>query len=122
MAINSFNPAEVAKEFGDEVTAALADFIEAETKQKASAAARRTRVIRSHGKKYVYAKYANTGQLSSNVRQSGKGNKKIVDAGTRAIYRGKGYDGMYFLVEKQGIKDVKAIMKKASKYADSLKL
>lgn len=120
--IQGFNPAEVAEEFGDEVTAALADFIEAETKQKANAASRRVRLIRSHGKIYNYARYQNTGQLSANTRQTGSGNRRIVDAGTRASYRGTGYDGMYFLVEKQGQKDVKAILKKAAKYASSLKL
>lgn len=120
--IQGFNPSEIAEEFGDEVTAALADFIEAETKQKANAASRRVRLIRSHGKRYNYARYQNTGQLAANTRQTGTGNRKIVDAGTRASYRGTGYDGMYFLVEKQGQKDVKAILKKAAKYASSLKL
>jgi hypothetical protein len=120
--IQGFNPAEVAEEFGDEVTAALADFIEAETKQKANAASRRVRFIRSHGKTYNYARYQNTGQLAANTKQTGSGNRKIVNAGTRASYRGTGYDGMYFLVEKQGQKDVKAILKKAAKYASSLKL
>ena len=120
--IQGFNPAEVAKEFGDEVTAALADFIEAETKQKASAAARRPRIIRSHGHSYTYSRYQNTGQLAANTRQTGSGERRKVDAGTRASYRGTGYDGMYFLVEKQGIKDVKSILNKASKYAKSLKL
>ena len=41
--------------------------------------------------------------------------------GTRASYT-SGYHGMYFLVEKKGMEDVKTTLKKGSNYANSMKL
>ena len=68
-----------------------------------------------------YARYQNTGQLSSNLKQVKKGDKVVVNAGTRASYT-SGYHGMYFLVEKKGMQDVKTTLKKGANYANSMKL
>ena len=50
-----------------------------------------------------------------------KGDKVVVNAGTRASYT-SGYHGMYFLVEKKGMQDVKTTLKKGANYANSMKL
>ena len=47
--MNSLNTASIAKEMQTKVTERMGDWFEAEFKAKANAAARRTRVIRSHG-------------------------------------------------------------------------
>ena len=47
--------------------------------------------------------------------------KIVVNAGTRASYT-SGYHGMYFLVEKKGMQDVKTTLKKGANYANSMKL
>lgn len=121
MAMNSLNTSSIAKEMQTKVTERLGDWFEAEFKAKADAAARRTRVIRSHGHAYIYARYQNTGQLSRNLKQVKKGDKVVVHAGTRANYT-NGYHGMYFLVEKKGMEDVKTTLKKGANYANSMKL
>lgn len=112
----------IAEGFKERIQQKVGDFVLAETKAKAGIAARRTRVIRSHGHKYTYARYSNTGQLARNTRLSKKGEGLVVDAGTRANYSGTGYHGLYFLREKQGERDVKAILKKSEKYTSALKL
>lgn len=122
MAVNNIDAGAIAKQFKDQVTERMADWFESELKVKSNAAMRRPHLIRSHGHTYTYARYQNTGQLARNIRQADKGDRKIVDAGTRANYSGTGYHGMYFLVEKQGMKDVKSTLSKGSKYANSLKL
>lgn len=119
--MNSLNTSSIAKEMQTKVTERLGDWFEAEFKAKADAAARRTRVIRSHGHAYIYARYQNTGQLSRNLKQVKKGDKVVVHAGTRANYT-NGYHGMYFLVEKKGMEDVKTTLKKGANYANSMKL
>ena len=68
---------------------------------------------------YTYARYQNTGELSRNLKQVKKGDKVVVDAGTRAKYT-SGYHGMYFLVEKKGMEDVKTTLKKGANYANCL--
>lgn len=122
MAVSNIDVSAASKMFQDQVTEKMADWFEAELKAKAQTAARRPRLIRSHGHTYNYARYQNTGQLARNIRQADRGNKKIVDAGTRANYSGTGYHGMYFLVEKQGERDVKNTLNKGAKYANALKL
>ena len=119
--MNSLNTSSIAKEMQTKVTERLGDWFEAEFKAKADAAARRTRVIRSHGHAYIYARYQNTGQLSRNLKHVKKGDKVVVHAGTRANYT-NGYHGMYFLVEKKGMEDVKTTLKKGANYANSMKL
>ena len=114
MAMNSLNTSSIAKEMQTKVTERMGDWFEAEFKAKANAASRRTRLIRSHGHTY-------TGQLSSNLKQVKKGDKVVVNAGTRANYT-SGYHGMYFLVEKKGMEDVKTTLKKGANYANSMKL
>ena len=59
--------------------------------------------------------------MAGNLKQVKKGDKVVVNAGTRANYT-SGYHGMYFLVEKKGIQDVKTTLKKGSNYANSMKL
>ena len=54
-------------------------------------------------------------------KQVKKGDKIVVNAGTRASYT-SGYHGMYFLVEKKGMQDVKTTLKKGANYANSMKL
>ena len=97
------------------------ELTEAEFKAKANSASRRTRLIRSHGHTYTYSRYQNTGQLSANLKQIKKGDKIIIDAGTRANYT-SGYHGMYFLRNKKGMQDVKTTLKKGANYANSMKL
>ena len=121
MAMNLLNTSTIAKEMQTKVTERMGDWFEAEFKAKANAASRRTRLIRSHGHTYTYARYQNTGQLSSNLKQVKKGDKIVVNAGTRANYT-SGYHGMYFLVEKKGMQDVKTTLKKGANYANSMKL
>ena len=121
MAMNLLNTSSIAKEMQTKVTERLGDWFEAEFKAKANAAARRARIIRSHGHTYTYAKHQNTGQLAGNLRQVKRGDKVVVHAGTRANYT-NGYHGMYFLVEKKGIQDVKTTLKKGANYANSMKL
>ena len=122
MAINGLDTGAIAKSFQNQVTNRLADWFEAELTVKAQNAARRPRIIKSHGHRYSYSRYQNTGQLARNIRQLKRNDKVIVDAGTRANYTGTGYHGMYFLVEKQGERDVKTTLKKGAKYTESLKL
>ena len=98
--MNLLNISSIAKEMQTKVTERMGDWFEAEFKAKANSARRRTRLIRSHGHTYTYARYQNTGQLSSNLKQVKKGDKIVVNAGTRANYS-SGYHGMYFLVEKK---------------------
>ena len=119
--MNSLNTASIAKEMQTKVTERMGDWFEAEFKARATAASRRTRLIRSHGHTYTYSRYQNTGELSRNLKQVKKGDKVVVNAGTRASYT-SGYHGMYFLVEKKGIQDVKTTLKKGSNYANSMKL
>ena len=121
MAMNSLNTSIIAKEMQTKVTERMGDWCEAEFKAKANAASRRTRLIRSHGHTYTYARYQNTGELSRNVKQGKKGDEVVVDAGTRANYT-SGYHGMYFLVEKKGMEDVKTTLKKDTNDANSMKL
>lgn len=121
MAVNSIDTASVAKEMQTKVTERMGDWFEAEFKAKANAASRRTRIIRSHGHNYTYSKYQNTGQLSRNLKQVKKGDKIVVNAGTRANYT-SGYHGMYFLRTKKGMQDVKTTLKKGANYANSMKL
>ena len=98
--MNLLNTSSIAKEMQTKVTERMGDWFEAEFKAKANSASRRTRLIRSHGHTYTYARYQNTGQLSGNLKQVKKGDKVVVNAGTRANYT-SGYHGMYFLVEKK---------------------
>ena len=121
MAVTLLNTSIIAKEMQTKVTERMGDWFEAEFKAKANAASRRTRLIRSHGHTYTYARYQNTGELSRNLKQVKKGDKVVVDAGTRANYT-SGYHGMYFLVEKKGMEDVKTTLKKGANYANSMKL
>lgn len=106
MAVNLIDTASIAKEMQSKVTERMGDWFESEFKVKANSASRRTRLIRSHGHTYTYARYQNTGQLSSNLKQVKKGDKVVVNAGTRANYT-SGYHGMYFLVEKKVCKTLK---------------
>ena len=78
MAMNSLNTSIIAKEMQTKVTERMGDWFEAEFKAKANAAARRTRLIRSHGHTYTYARYQNTGQLARNLKQVKKGDKVVV--------------------------------------------
>lgn len=121
MAVNSIDTASIAKEMQMKVTERMGDWFEAEFKAKANAASRRTRLIRSYGHSYTYSKYQNTGQLSRNLKQVKKGDKIVVNAGSRANYT-SGYHGMYFLVEKKGMQDVKTTLRKGANYANSMKL
>ena len=121
MAVNSIDTASIAKEMQMQVTERMGDWFEAEFKAKANSASRRTRLIRSHGHTYTYSRYQNTGQLSANLKQVKKGDKIIIDAGTRANYT-SGYHGMYFLRNKKGMQDVKTTLKKGANYANSMKL
>lgn len=121
MAMNLLNTASIAKEMQTKVTERMGDWFEAEFKAKANAASRRTRLIRSHGHTYTYSRYQNTGELSRNLKQVKKGDKVVVNAGTRASYT-SGYHGMYFLVEKKGMQDVETTLKKGAIYANSMKL
>ena len=73
MAMNLLNTSSIAKEMQTKVTERMGDWFEAEFKAKANSASRRTRLIRSHGHTYTYARYQNTGQLSSNLKQVKKG-------------------------------------------------
>ena len=82
MAVNLLNTASIAKEMQTKVTERMGDWFEAEFKAKANAASRRTRLIRSHGHTYTYARYQNTGELSRNLKQVKKGDKVVVNAGT----------------------------------------
>ena len=104
--MNLLNTSSIAKEMQTKVTERMGDWFEAEFKAKATAASRRTRLIRSHGHTYTYARYQNTGELSRNLKQVKKGDKVVVNAGTRANYT-SGYHGMYFLVEKKVCKTLK---------------
>ena len=67
MAVNLLNTSSIAKEMQTKVTERMGNWFEAEFKAKANSASRRTRLIRSHGHTYTYARYQNTGQLSSNI-------------------------------------------------------
>ena len=111
----------IAKLFNDDITEQVAQFFETEMKLKAQVARNRTKIIKSHGHRYTYAKYQNTGQLARNIKVLKKGNKRIVQDGTRADYT-SGYHGMYFLVEKAGERDVKAVLNKGKKFTEALKL
>ena len=71
--MNSLNTSIIAKEMQTKVTERMGDWFEAEFKAKANSASRRTRLIRSHGHTYTYARYQNTGQLSGNLKQVKKG-------------------------------------------------
>lgn len=119
--VNQIDTANVAKEMQMQVTERMADWFEAEFKAKANSASRRARIIRSHGHSYTYAKYSNTGQLSRALKQVKKGDRIIVNAGTRANYT-SGYHGMYFLRVKKGMQEVKSTLKKGANYANSMKL
>ena len=121
MAMNLIDTTSIAKEMQTKVTERMGDWFEAEFKAKANSASRRTRLIRSHGHTYTYARYQNTGQLSGNLKQVKKGDKIVIDAGTRANYT-SGYHGMYFLRNKKGMQDVKTTLKKGAIYANSMKL
>lgn len=113
----------IGEQFNEKVTGRMADWFEAELKAKANTAGRRTRIIRSHGHSYTYSKYQNTWQLGRNIKQYDRGKgAKVVDAGRRSDYTGTGYHGMYFLVEKKGMQDVKTTLKKGANYANSMKL
>ena len=81
MAVNLLNTSSIAKEMQTKVTERMGDWFEAEFKAKANSASRRTRLIRSHGHTYTYARYQNTGQLSSNLKQVKKGDKVKVITG-----------------------------------------
>ena len=123
MAVNLIDTTSIAKEMQSKVTERMGDWFEAEFKAKANSASRRTRLIRSHGHSYTYSKYQNTGQLGRNIKQYDRGKgAKVVDAGRRSDYTGTGYHGMYFLVEKKGMQDVKTTLKKGANYANSMKL
>lgn len=112
----------IARLFKDEVTEKTADFFKINLKQKATTASRRTKIIRAHGKTYIYPKYQNTGQLARNIVVTKDGDKRIVNDGTRAGYSDGSYHGMYFLVEKAGERDVKNVLKKGSDFVTGLKL
>ncbi|MGL5895733.1 MAG: hypothetical protein ACRCZN_01950 [Lactococcus lactis] len=123
MAVEGIDTKGIAKIFQQEVTDNLAHFFQAEVTLKAQQAARREKFVRgANGKKYSYSKWQNTGQLARNIKITKDGNKKLVNDGTRANYSNGSYHGMYFLVEKRGEKEIKAILKKGTKYAESLKL
>ena len=112
----------IAKSFKEEVTEKTADFFKLTLKQKATTASRRTKIIRAHGKTYIYPKYQNTGQLARNIVVTKDGDKRIVNDGTRAGYSDGSYHGMYFLVEKAGERDVKNTIKKGQEFVTGLKL
>lgn len=122
MANDLINSNAVAKEYGSQVTDKMADFFEAEFKLRALTASRRRRIIRSHGHNYTYSNHQNTGKLANNIKVTANGDRKIVSDGTRASYGDGSYHGMYFLRTKKGMSDVKATLKKGTKYAESLKL
>ena len=119
--MNLLNTSSIAKEMQTKVTERMGDWFEAEFKAKANSASRRTRLIRSHGHTYTYARYQNTGQLSGSLKQVKKGDKVVINAGTRANYT-SGYHCMYFFRNKKCMKDLKSTFKKGANYANSMKL
>lgn len=110
----------VASFFEKKVTMKVSTFVEQETTKKATTAGRRAKKVwnRHSGKTY---RYTNTGQLGQNIRKIRNGDGYKVDAGTRANYS-NGYHGLYFLVEKQGERDVKNILNASKKYTEALKV
>lgn len=110
----------IAEMFNRKVTIKVATFIEQETTKKATTAGRRAKKVwnRHSGKTY---RYRNTGELGRAVRKVKYGKGYIVDDGTRANYS-SGYHGMYWLVEKQGERDVKNILNASKKYTEALKM
>lgn len=112
----------IARLFQQQVTDKMAEFFSTEIKSRALTASKRKKLIRAHGHTYNYGKYQNTGELGRNIKITKDGDKKLVNDGTRADYSDRSYHGMYFLVEKKGESDVKATLKKGTKYAESLKL
>lgn len=122
MAELELNAKSIAKLFSDDITEEVSQFFMRETRQKALIASRRTKVIRSHGKSYTYARYQNTGKLARNIKVTKKGDTRIIEDGTRANYGDGSYHGMYFLAEKAGMRDVKAILKRGKTFTEALKL
>lgn len=119
---NQLNVDSIAKQIQDEVTDKMSLFFKAEVNARAKTAARRTKVIRSHGHRYTYSKYQNTGQLAANIKVIKNGSGKSVTDGSRANYSDGSYHGLYFLVTKKGQSDVKSVLRKGKKYAETLKL
>lgn len=120
--IEELNAKGIAKLFSDDITEEVAQFFARQTRQKAQTAQRRTKVIRSHGKSYTYARYQNTGKLARNIKVTTENGMRIIEDGTRADYGDGSYHGLYFLAEKAGERDVKAIMNKGKKFTEALKL
>lgn len=111
---------DVASLFEKKVNTKVSEFVKITTEKKAVSAGRRAKKVwnRHSGKTY---RYRNTGQLGSNIRKIRNGEGYKIDAGTRANYT-NGYHGLYFLVEKQGERDIKNILSASKKYAEALKL
>lgn len=122
MAELELNTKGIARLFSDDITEEVAQFFMRETRQKALVASRRTKVIRSHGKSYTYARYQNTGKLARNIKVTRDGDKRIVEDGTRADYGDGSYHGLYFLAEKAGERDVKTVLKRGKTFTEALKL
>ena len=109
----------IKKDIEDDVS----KWFEQAVRTKARTASRRPSLVRgANGKKYSYAKWQNTGQLANNIKIIKEGKGKTVTDGTRASYSDGSYHGMYFLVEKKGMQDVKTTLKKGANYANSMKL
>lgn len=98
----------------------MAEFIYNDLKANAQVASGRAKKVRIRsGKTY---RYRNTGQLARTIAIKKESDHTTVDAGTRASYGGKSYHGMYFLVEKAGIKAVDQTLKRAKLYVNQIKL
>lgn len=110
----------ISKEISNTVEKQMAEFIYNDLKANAQVASGRARKVRIRSGK-VY-KYKNTGQLARTIAIKKESDHTTVDAGTRASYGGKSYHGMYFLVEKAGIKAVDQTLKRAKMYVNQIKI
>lgn len=110
----------ISKEISDTVEKQMAEFIYNDLKANAQTAGGRSRKVRIRSGK-VY-KYRNTGQLARTIAIKKESDHTTVDAGTRADYGGKSYHGMYFLVEKAGMRAVDQTLKRAKMYVNKIKI
>ncbi|ARQ94822.1 virion structural protein [Lactococcus phage PLgW-1] len=110
----------VSSFFEKEVTMKVSDFVQRDVQKRAVRAGRRPKRVwnRHSGKTY---RYTNTGQLGRNIKKIRSGEGYKIDAGTRGNYT-HGYHGLYFLVERQGERDVRSTLNATKKYAEALKV
>ncbi|MQW21998.1 MULTISPECIES: hypothetical protein [unclassified Lactococcus] len=118
--MDGMNISAITKEYSDEIEKQMSEFIYNDLKANAQVASGRARKVRIRSGK-VY-RYRNTGQLARMIAIKKEGDHTTVDAGTRGSYGGKSYHGMYFLVEKAGIKAVDQTLKRAKMYVNQIKI